>query len=69
MSDEAPQATVLPSAPADIQPAGAETIPEPEVEEAATTNGAISNGVEPSAEVATDAPKVEGILLFFFVPI
>ncbi|KUJ24040.1 uncharacterized protein LY89DRAFT_9818 [Mollisia scopiformis] len=61
MAEEAPQASVLQSAPApaEPQPAVPEVVPAPKAEETATTNGAISNGPGPSAEVATDAPKVE----------
>ncbi|CZR50517.1 related to SRP40-suppressor of mutant AC40 of RNA polymerase I and III [Phialocephala subalpina] len=59
MSEEAPApAPVLPSAPAEREAAASEVATEPEVKEAKTTNGAISNGVEAKEEVAThtDAP-------------
>lgn len=66
MSEEAPApAPVLPSAPAEREAAASEVATEPEVKEAKTTNGAISNGVEAKEEVAThtDAP-VESMLAF-----
>lgn len=56
MSEEAPaQAPVLPSAPAEPEPAVPEVATETEVKEAESTYGAISNGVEAKEEVATDA--------------